>query len=201
VVLWLENDGWDYPLQAHYDTLWQDEVAGLRAVAQHDPTVRVSVEYKPFGSRRCALMRSMSDALLAARDVALPNFGVTLDVCHSYMAGEHPAAAAAAALREGKLFGVHLNDGGGVADDGLSFGSIHERDALELITVLRDGGYAGTVYFDTFPEREDPSLELATNIATLRKLVDGAASIAQPAFARAQAAQDDLAVHAVIENP
>jgi xylose isomerase len=201
VVLWMENDGWDYPLQAHYDSLWRDEVAGLRAVAQHDPTVRVSVEYKPFGSRRRALIRSMSDALLAARDVALPNFGVTLDVCHSYMAGEHPAAAAAAALREGKLFGVHLNDGGGQADDGLSFGSIHECDALELIAVLREGGYAGTVYFDTFPKREEPPLELAANIATLRKLVTRAASIAQPALARAQAAQDALAVHAVIENP
>jgi xylose isomerase len=170
VVLWLANDGWDYPIEVDYARLWHDEIEGFRLVAQADPAILTSVEYKPFDPRPYSLIASMGDALLAARDVGLPNFGVTLDVCHSYMAGEHPPAAAARALAEHRLFGIHLNDGRGRADDGLVFGSIHERDAIELLAVLVAGSYAGTLYFDTFPERADPAAELAANIARLDHL-------------------------------
>jgi sugar phosphate isomerase/epimerase len=200
VVLWMENDGWDYPLQVDYERLWRHEIEGLCAVAMRDPSVRVSVEYKPYGARRFALIRSMADALLAARDVDLPNFGVTLDVCHSYMAGEHPPAAAAAAIREGKLFGVHLNDGGGADDDGLMFASVHRHDALELLAVLREGKYGGTIYFDTFPEREDPALELAANVATLQRLLARAANIDRTALDRSRAAQDAMTAHAIASD-
>jgi xylose isomerase len=86
------------------------------------------------------------------------------------MAGEHPPAAAAAALREHKLFGVHLNDGYGTADDGLMLASVHERDTLELLHILRTERYDGTLYFDTFPVREDPGAELLANIAELERL-------------------------------
>ena len=169
VVLWMADDGFDYPFQVDYGRLWADEVEGFRQVAALDPAVRVSVEYKPAEPRRFALVRSMGEALLAARDVGLPNFGVTLDFCHSLMAGESPAAAAALALREGRLFGVHLNDGYGRADDGLAVGSVHPWQTIELLEVLRTGGYAGTIYFDTFPVREDPARECAANIATVRR--------------------------------
>ncbi len=130
----------------------------------------MSVEYKPIDPGRFALVRSMGDALLAARDVGLPNFGVTLDFCHSLMAGEHPPAMAAQALREGRLFGVHLNDGYGQADDGLIVGSVHLWHSLELLTVLRRGAYDGTLYFDTFPIRENPAAESAANVAMVHRL-------------------------------
>ena len=140
VVLWMADDGWDYPFQTDYGKLWADETDAFRIVADHNPSIRVSVEYKPLEPRRFSLIRSMGDALLAAHKVDRENFGVTLDVCHSYMAGEHPPAAAAAALNEHKLFGVHLNDGYGTADDGLMLASVHERDSLELLYVLRTEG-------------------------------------------------------------
>jgi len=167
VVLWMADDGWDYPLQVDYRRLWEAEVDGFRRVAERNPGVRVSVEYKPVDPRRRALVATMGEALLAARDVDRPNFGVTLDVCHSLMAGESPAAAASLALREGRLFGVHLNDGYGVADDGLMIGSVRPVQLLELLIVLRRGGYGGTIYFDTFPVREDPVAECAANAQTL----------------------------------
>lgn len=170
VVLWMADDGWDYSFQVDYRKLWNDEVDGFRAVADHNSSIRVSVEYKPVDPRRFSLIRSMGDALLAVNEVDRANFGVTLDICHSYMACEHPPAAAAAALRRGKLFGVHLNDGYGTADDGLMLASVHERDTLELLHVLREGGYDGTLYFDTFPNREDPTAELLANISELERL-------------------------------
>src|SRR5215217_413527 len=123
VDLWMAYDGFDYPFQVDYDRLWAEEVDGFRRVAAHDPAIRVSVEYKPLDPRRTALIRGMGEALLAVRDVGLPNFGVQIDFCHSLVAREQPAMAAALALRDDRLFGVHLNDGYGQADDGLLVGS------------------------------------------------------------------------------
>ena len=194
VVLWMADDGWDYPFQPEYGKLWDDEIDGFRRVADRNPAIRISVEYKPFDPRRFSLIRSMGDALLAANEVDRENFGVTLDVCHSYMAGEHPPAAAATALRVGKLFGVHLNDGYGTADDGLMVGAVHQRDTLELLHVLRVGGYDGTLYFDTFPIREDPAEELQANIAELQRLQTVLDRMDQEGLRAAQEAQDALAI-------
>src|ERR687890_479024 len=83
VDLWMAYDGFDYPFQVDYDRLWDDQVDGFRRVAAHDPTIRISVEYKPLEPRRTALIRGMGEALLAARDVGLPNFGVQIDFCQA----------------------------------------------------------------------------------------------------------------------
>ena len=170
VILWMGPDGYDYSFQANYNQLWDLEIEGFRKVAMRQPQVRVSVEYKPSDPRRTSLIRSMSDSLLAAQDVDLPNFGVTLDFCHALMAGEQPAAAAAQALKRGKLFGVHLNDGYGPADDGLMVGSVHPWQTLELLSELVQGGFKGTIYFDTFPDRVDPAAECAANVKTMQRM-------------------------------
>jgi xylose isomerase len=85
------------------------------------------------------------------------------------MAGEQPAMAASLALRDGRLYGVHLNDGYGQADDGLLVGSVHPWQTLEFLATLRQYDYRGTIYFDTFPIREDPAAESATNVARVRR--------------------------------
>jgi xylose isomerase len=170
VDLWMADDGFDYPFQVDYGRLWEDEINGFRRVAAHDPAIRVSVEYKPIDPRRTAMIRGMAEALLAVHDVGLPNFGVQIDFCHSLMAGEQPAMAASLALRQGRLFGVHLNDGYGQADDGLLVGSVHLWQTLELLATLRQYDYDGTIYFDTFPVREVPAAESAANVARVRWL-------------------------------
>lgn len=193
VVLWMADDGFDYAFQADYARLWHDEATGFRRVAERDPEVRVSVEYKPFDPRRFPVVRTMGEALLAVREVGLDNFGVTIDFCHSLMAGEHPAYAADLALQAGKLFGLHLNDGHGRADDGLMVGSVHPTETLELLRLLKARGYDGTIYFDTFPVREAPEAELAANLRALRSLADAAARVDGSALSAAQAAQDAVA--------
>jgi xylose isomerase len=169
VNVWMAHDGWDYPFEVDYGRLWEEEIDGFRQVAAHNSDLRISVEYKPLEPRRVSLIASMADALLAVRDVGLPNFGIQIDFCHSLMAREHPAAAAARALREGRLFGVHLNDGYGPADDGLIVGSVHPWQTLELLWYLRRHDYRGTIYFDTFPERVDPAGECAANLRALAR--------------------------------
>jgi hypothetical protein len=47
---------------------------------------------------------------------------------------------------------------------------VHAAGALELVAVLRRGGYGGAVYFDTFPLNEDPVREAALNVRRFRGL-------------------------------
>ncbi|MEZ5924459.1 MAG: TIM barrel protein [Hyphomicrobiaceae bacterium] len=200
VILWMGPDGFDQPFQADYRQLWDWEIDGFRRVARHDPSIRVSVEAKPSDPRRVSIIRSVSDSLLAARVVGLANFGVTLDWCHVLMAGEHPAAAAALALKEGRLFGVHLNDGYGPADDGLPAGTLHLLPLLELLSVLRRGGFAGTIYFDTFPDRSDPAAECAANVRMVKRLQRVLDRIPEDKLQTLQAAQDAIGAMRVVND-
>lgn len=200
VILWMGPDGYDYPFQANYRAMWDMEIDGFRQVAAHNKELRVSVEYKPNDPRRTSLIRSMSDSLLAVHDVGLVNFGVTLDFCHALMVGEQPAAAASLALRSGKLFGVHLNDGHGPADDGLMVGSVHPWQTLELLAELRHGGFAGTFYFDTFPDRVDPARECAANVRTVQRMLRLLERLPLEELRQAQAAQDAVAATRLMQE-
>jgi xylose isomerase len=193
VILWMGPDGYDYPFQGDYRALWDMEVYGFRRVAEVDPRIRVSVEYKPSDPRRFALVRNMGEALLAVVDVGYKNFGVTLDYCHLLMAGENPAFAASLALARGKLFGVHINDGYGPADDGLMVGSVTFWQTVELLWTLRQGGFAGTIYFDTFPDRLDPAAECAANVKMMTKIDQLLARVDAKAVAEAQSLQHAIA--------
>lgn len=200
VILWMGPDGYDYPFQADYRAIWEMEIDGFRQVAEHNQDVRVSVEYKPNDPRRTSLIRSMSDSLLAVNEVGLPNFGVTLDFCHALMAGEQPAAAAALALRAGKLFGVHLNDGNGPADDGLMVGSVHPWHTLELLAELRNGGFSRTIYFDTFPDRVDPARECAANVKTVQRMLRLLDQVPLKELRQAQAEQDAVTAFQIMQG-
>lgn len=200
VIIWLADDGFDYPFQVDHSRLWSLALDGFHRVAAHNPRVRVSIEYKPWGLRRFSVIRSMSDALLAVRTIDLPNLGVTLDVCHSQMTGEYPPAAASLALGQHRLFGVHLNDGYGRDDDGLAFGSVNPLAAAELLLVLRDHHYDGTFYFDTFPIREDPAAECRANIETVEALEAALDRVDRSRLQAARNRHDALAGRCVIEE-
>lgn len=200
VILWMGPDGFDYPFQAEVGQLWDWEIEGFRRVADHNPEIRVSVEYKPSDPRRVSLIRSMPDALLAVREVDRGSFGVTLDFCHALMAGESPAASAALALRRGKLFGVHLNDGYGPADDGMMVGSLHLPQTLELLWVLRAHAFDGTLYFDTFPDRVDPALECRANIEQIERLKRLLDRIDPDRLSDLQSTQDAVGVTRLLQS-
>ena len=200
VILWMGPDGYDYPFQSDYRQLWDMEIDGFRRVAEIAPDVRVSVEYKPSDPRRFSLVRNMGEALLAVADVGRPNFGVTLDYCHLLMAGENLAFAASLALARGKLFGVHINDGYGPADDGLMVGTITLWQTVELLWTLRQGGFTGTIYFDTFPDRLDPAAECARNVETMERLTALLDRVPVEAVRTAQAAQDAVSASHIFQD-
>jgi sugar phosphate isomerase/epimerase len=200
VILWMGPDGYDYPFQSDYRTLWDMEMHGFRQVASVDKSVRVSVEYKPRDPRRRSLVNNMGEALLAVNDVDLPNFGVTLDYCHLLMAQENPAFAASLALMKNKLFGVHINDGYGPADDGLMVGTVTLWQTVELLWTLKHGGFEGTIYFDTFPDRLAPAAECAANVAMMERLSTLVDRVNAEDVKRAQSAQNAVEASRIFQN-
>jgi xylose isomerase len=200
VILWMGPDGYDYPFQCDYRNLWNLEVDGFRRVADVSPNVRVSVEYKPSEPRRRSVISNMGEALVAVADVNRENFGVTLDYCHLLMSQENPAFAASLALARSKLFGVHINDGYGPADDGLMVGTVTLWQTVELLWTLKRAGFDRTIYFDTFPERIDPGAECAANVAMMQRLSDLIARISPDAVSQAPTLQDAVKATDIFHN-
>lgn len=174
MTLWLGQDGFDHAFQADYARLWQQELDGIREVAAHDPGCAISIEYKPNEPRSYSLLPDCATTLLAIREIGLPNLGVTIDFAHSLYADEQPACAAALIARHSRLLGVHLNDGYGKRDDGLMVGAVHTIKTIELLRQIRRDGYAGPIYFDTFPDTTglDPVRECEVNIATVKRMME-----------------------------
>jgi xylose isomerase len=201
MTLWMGQDGFDYSFQGDYARMWDDTVAAIAEVADHNPAMDIAVEYKPNEPRAHALMPDMATTLLALDDVGRANTGVTLDFAHMLYAGEMPAKAAMLAARKSRILGLHLNDGYGKRDDGLIAGSVHPVQTVELLVALARTGYRGIIYFDTFPDHSgiDPVEESRANVRLTDRLIDIAARLADdPALAAAQARQDAAAVTALV---
>ncbi len=169
ITLWLGQDGVDHPFEADYRRLWEHEVEGIRAVAEHAPDFPVSIEYKPNEPRALSVIPNVAATLMAIEEAGAPNLGVTLDFAHVLYGDTSPAMAAALVGRRSRMLGLHLNDGYGKRDDGLMVGSVHTVQTIELLRQLRRDGFAGTIYFDTFPDGAglDPVAECSANVATI----------------------------------
>lgn len=201
MTLWMGQDGFDYSFQADYARMWDDTIAAIAEVADHNPAIDIAVEYKPNEPRAHALMPDMATTLLALAEVGRANTGVTLDFAHMLYAGEMPARAAMLAARSSRILGLHLNDGYGKRDDGLMAGSVHPVQTVELLVALLRIGYGGIIYFDTFPDHSglNPVDEARANIRLTDRLIDLAVLLADdPALAVAQARQDAAAATTLV---
>jgi len=203
MTLWLGQDGVDYAFQGDYGRMWDDTVAAIAAVADHNPALDIAIEYKPNEPRAYALLPDIGATLLALREVGRANTGVTLDFAHVLYADEIPAQSAMLVARHSRLLGVHLNDGYGKRDDGLMVGSVHPVQTVELLVELARIGYGGAIYFDTFPDHGglDPCAEAATNIAMTDRLRAVAARLVDhPGLAAAIARQDATASLSIVAD-
>jgi xylose isomerase len=174
LTLWLGQDGFDHPFEREYGRLWELEVEGIRAIAEHDPDFAVSVEYKPNEPRARSVLPNIAATLLAIEEAGAANLGITLDFAHVLYGDESPAMALALVHRRSRMLGLHINDGYGKRDDGLMVGSVHTVQTIEFLRQLRRGDFDGTIYFDTFPEGPalDPVAECAANIATVEAMFE-----------------------------
>ncbi|WP_282128690.1 TIM barrel protein [Roseobacter litoralis] len=193
MTLWMGQDGFDYSFQMDYARAWENTVAAITEVADHNPDLDIALEYKPNEPRAFALMPDAATTLLALKEIDRPNTGVTLDFAHVLYADEMPAFAAALVARHSRILGVHLNDGYGKWDNGLMVGAVHPVQTIELLVELTRAGYDGAIYFDTFPDHSglDPVAEARTNIDVVNRLRAIAQSLAGDADLQAAIARQD----------
>jgi len=81
--------------------------------------------------------------------------GVNPEVAHEHMAGLNFVHQVAAALEQGKLFHIDLNDQEfGRYDQDFRFGSVNLKHAFFLVKLLQDRGYNGPRHFDSHAYRQ-----------------------------------------------
>lgn len=170
ITIWLGFDGFDYSFQIDYERVWNQIRNYLEQIAEYAPDLKISVEYKPFQPRAYAFIDSFGIAMSMINEVNKENLGITLDYCHMLMKHENPAYGASIIGSKGKLFGVHLNDGYGLNDDGLMIGTSSLTKTIEFIYYTKLHSYDHAIYFDTFPVIEDPVEECKRNIQMIRKI-------------------------------
>lgn len=168
VTIWLGFDGFDYSFQINYKKVWDQLVCAYQEICDYAPDLLISIEYKPFQPRAYAFIEGMGVTGMMLNDVHRDNLGVTLDYCHMLMKHENPAFAADIFGSQKKLYGIHLNDGYGLNDDGLMVGTSTPFKTLEMLYYLKKHDYNGVIYFDTFPIIEDALEECERNIEMIQ---------------------------------
>jgi xylose isomerase len=156
VNLWFGQDGYDYCFQADYLKAWELLIRNLREVADHNPNIRLGVEYKIKEPRTHCFVGTVGKTILLLQAVDRPNVGAIIDMGHALAAYENCAESIALLKMHGdKLFSVHLNDNYRLWDDDLMVGSVHIIEYLELLYWLEKTGYDYFYSLDIWPARED----------------------------------------------
>lgn len=192
VKLWPGQDGWDYPFQVDYGTLWKHSLDGVGQLASENPDLKFVIEYKPREPRVRMSFGSVARTLLGIEKIGLPNVGILLDFGHAIMGGESAADSAQLAIDYGRLFGMDVNDNYRSWDDDLVAGSLHPIELFEFFYVLRKNKWEGVWQLDQFPFRED-SVATANHAIDFLKAADkGLDALDVDALKEAQSRHDAI---------
>ena len=200
IKLWPGQDGYDYPFQADYPTLWKLSVDAVRELATGFPDLRFVIEYKPREPRNRMVFSSVARTLLAIEDTGCDNVGVLLDFGHSLFGGETPAEAAQMAMARGRLFAIDVNDNFRGWDDDMVVGSVHLLETFEFFFALADAGWEGVWQLDQFPFREDSVQAAKDGIATMKAFHRALHLLDRDALREAQERQDALAAQRIAKK-
>ena len=155
VMLWLGQDGYDYPFEDDYESMWSWLVENLYKVVSHRSDVNVAVEYKPADPRVYQYISNAAKALVLCNEVGLDNIGVILDYGHALVAGETPAESVALLARYKRLFHVHLSDNYSKMDDDMMIGAVSLWQTLDFLYQLQQTRYDGWYVMDIWAPRID----------------------------------------------
>ncbi len=201
VDLWFGQDGYDYPLQADYPTAWNRLIEGTLECAEHEPGVKLVVEYKPKEPRTHCFIGTVGKTLLLLEKVNKPNVGAMIDVGHALMAYENTAESAALLQYFGnKLFYMHFNDNWRLWDDDMTVGSVHTIELLELVYWLDRVNYNGWYALDIFPYRENGVRAAAESIRWIQAVHGLLGKIGRDRIAQVVADGDALAASALVRE-
>ncbi len=166
------TDGYDYLLTVDYVRAWTDMVETFREAASHRSDITLYLEYKNQETRAHCFLDNCAKTICMIRDIGLDNVGVTLDVGHSLMAQETPAAAVALCHSSNVPFYIHTNDNNGRWDWDLIPATRNLWDYLEVFVYLKRLGYDGWLTSDMSPVRLDRVGAFDQNIRATRKIME-----------------------------
>jgi xylose isomerase len=172
VGLWPGQDGYDYPFQADYRRIWDLEISAIKEIAEHDPQMRIAVEYKLKEPRTTMLIGSVGKGLMLIEEVGLPNVGITIDTGHALMGKETPGESVVLAARKRRLFGVHFNDNYSEWDDDLIVGSVNIWQNLEFLYWVMQVSYDGYITLDIYPNREGGVAAASMSIRNIKAMAE-----------------------------
>jgi xylose isomerase len=156
VNLWPGQDGYDYYFEVDYQRVYEWWVSGMQTLADHNPQVRLGLEFKPYEPRATSFISTSAKTLLLLEDIDRANVGVCFDVGHSLYAHENLAEVVALSQRKGKLFHLHMNDNYGNWDWDLNVGSVHFLAYIEFMYWLNRTNFDGWYSMDIFSYRMNP---------------------------------------------
>jgi len=116
-----------------------------------------SIEPKPNEPRSDTYLATAGHALAMIATLDHPEMvGVNPEWAHIKMAGLNPLHEFAQCLEAGKLVDIHLNAQKPLRyDQDMSFGADNPKEAVLVVKLLTDYGYAGTKSFDAHPFRTE----------------------------------------------
>jgi len=167
VVYWPAQDGYDYPFQTDFRQRYDDLVAGLAEMADHNPEQKVVLEYKAFEPRAHILLGTIGHCMTVINEINRPNLGINIDMGHALMMKEDLGESISFCCRYGKLFHTHWNDNWKLFDDDVIVGTVNLWDTLEALFWLDEWGYDGWYGLDLFPYREAPEKAIEESIRNL----------------------------------
>ena len=166
VTIWPAHDGFDYFFEIDYRRAWKRMVDSFREIAEHNPSVKLCVEYKQKDPRQKYFLGNMGKAMMLINDVGADNLGCALDTGHALMSLESLAESAMLLDMHDRLNTIHLNDNYRDADPDLIVGALAFWDNLELYYFLNKTDYDGWNEIDIVSPRHDrlESLKLAVKM-------------------------------------
>jgi xylose isomerase len=170
--LWPGQDGHDYPFQINYYEQWKLLADAINEIGDHNPRVKLCLEYKPREPRTHSTIANAGIALNLAHMTSLSNVGVTIDLGHSLNCKESPGNIVTLLDLFNKLFAVHLNDNYRDWDDDMAVGTVHFWETLEFFYYLYHSSFVGWLNLDIFPYRENSSLACQTSIDNIHFMLN-----------------------------
>lgn len=166
------TDGYDYLMTADYVQSWEMMVDTFKRAASHRSDVKLFLEYKDQETRVNCFLDNCARTVLMIKDIGLDNLGVTLDVGHSLMAQETPAAAVALCHTSNVPYYIHTNDNNKRWDWDLIPATHNLWHYLEVFIYLKKLGYDGWLTSDMSPIRLDRVGAFDQNLKATQKIMD-----------------------------
>jgi xylose isomerase len=163
------NDGHDYVFEMDYFDAYRYAEESFSAICEHNPDVKVCIEYKWNDPRTRCLLGSAGESLSFCQSVGAANLGVTLDFGHALLSGERPAQSAVMLHRAGRLFYVHLNDNDRFWDWDMLPGAYNLIELIEFLYYLRIIGYTDDWIAYDVMAKENDMIETFENVTWLTR--------------------------------